>query len=844
MKTLRRWNITQDSPYELRLVADARLCQTSYSDDQSWDILIGKGDEPALALHSKYGFRVGLASLIPMWVHDGHLIYQAQTYHQIPKITAFAPNYIAVEAQILPDIALKAEHLAMTSQVIGGIYTLSNTGKYNIKLRFDIFGHIGAGGKELNPSVITMTEGGHAMALATLPTLAPVVLIENGTASALSGRAASPKIGIDVKVMAGESLKIRWVHAGLENVRQSLTTARRWLSADWQAYLESIDSATEAIPTVQTGNLDWDLVLASSYNRVAQAFLGPTGIFPHETFVAARTPELGYSKRGDGSDHPRMWEGQMVDVAYLITPIMANIAPHMAEAVIRNYVAVQREDGYIDLVPNAAGQKQDLLCTPILARLAWAIYQQTENEPFIKDIFPALQKFFAYWLAQDIDGNGVPEWQHERQTHYLAFPSFGRGRVWTQGADISTVETADLLAYLISEATALRNMADALGENAASKKLNGQIESLAKALETFWNGDYYAYRDRDTDITTTGTVLLKEGIGDQEHILERALAAPNRVIVRVVGGLSHIPKMTLSISGIHYEGQEITEKADAKLFHWQSGQGVYTTQAVFSQVNRIHCEGLSRVYRVDVQTMDTHDYDINTLMPLISGIIKAKQKQTLYKLAINQKNFLRPNGISMISGSHENFDPSSAEGAGGLWLYWQTLIGEGLLESGFGDKVADMVKSNLKMLVDVLATGHEFAQFYHSDSSQALGEKSHLVGIAPLYLLQRLFAIRILSNGKVWIGKTFTWGRSVTIRQHGVYVRRSNKGTKIVFPSGYVVELDDKLKEDIIIIDPEPSEIIPFARIELANDIIDTIPEAPSHQSIAKRIIIEVEHED
>src|SRR5687768_3202503 len=121
MKHLRQWEIQQNSPYELSLSADARLCQSSYTDDQSWYLLPGVSDQPALSLQTHYGFRVGLASLVPMWQHDGRTIYQAQTYHKTPVISAFAPNYIAVEAVLLPDLALHAEHIALSSQAIGGI---------------------------------------------------------------------------------------------------------------------------------------------------------------------------------------------------------------------------------------------------------------------------------------------------------------------------------------------------------------------------------------------------------------------------------------------------------------------------------------------------------------------------------------------------------------------------------------------------------------------------------------------------------------------------------------------------------------------------------------------------
>jgi hypothetical protein len=242
--------------------------------------------------------------------------------------------------------------------------------------------------------------------------------------------------------------------------------------------------------------------------------------------------------------------------------------------------------------------------------------------------------------------------------------------------------------------------------------------------------------------------------------------------------------------------------------------------------------------------MDTSDYDINTLMPLISGIIDKKQAQKLSKLAFDKKQFLQENGLTMLSASHENYDPKSSDGAGGLLFYWQTLIGEGLLEAGFGTKVTDFVKSNLKMLVGILVSEHEFAQFYDCEAINSLGEKGHIAGIAPLYLLQRLYAVQIVSNSRVWIGKEFAWGRAITIRQHGVYVRKTNKGTKIEFPSGHVHVLDAKLKEDTWIEDPKASEAVRFVPIELPETVKESIAESKPAQAESNRIVIEVEYEE
>lgn len=851
MTDLRQWEITQDSAYELYLASDARLSKSSYVNDQSWDIIPGSGDEAALKLQTQYGKRAGLASLVPMWDFDGRVIYQAQTYHNPAIITAFAPNRIIVEADILPDVHLVADHIALTSQVIGGIYTISNNTKKDVSVRLDLFGHAIANDEEQKLALITMAKNeGHALSMGKYARLQPVVLVDGGNSDTIHSGNARPKVGKKITIKAGSSQSIRFVHAGLDELKKSLTEARRWLVADWQIFIDSIESANEAIPTIQTGNLDWDLVIASGYNRVVQSVLRPNGIFPRETFVAARIPEYGFSRSGNGTDHPRMWQGQMVDTAYLLTPVLASIYPTAAEGIIRNYVALQKKDGFIDLIPNLGGEHSNILCTPILARMAWAVYEQTENKNFIQDNFDGLKRFFDHWLQQDEDGDGVPEWLDQRQTHYAAFPTFGMGRDWAQGANINRVETPDLVAYLISEADALIKMADILKEKSAKNELNAVHELLSDALDSMWNDEHYAYRDRDSHVTSAGRVILDEGNGDIEHVLEHALLVPNRLVVKIEGGARHVPKVILHIAGITSDGEPIRETANVGAFYWYTGEGVYTTRTTFTQINKIWCEGLSRVYRITAKTLDTTGIDINTFLPMMNPI-PAKHAKTLAKLAFDEKAFLRPNGITMTHVSESQFDPANAEGAGGIWMYWQTLVGEGLIANGQGSKVADFVKAQLDMLVTVFSDIHQSAQFYHSDEAQALSEKGHLNGIAPLYLIRKLMGVTIPVHDKVMLDKDFGWGRAVTIRQHGVYVRRTTKSIKVEFASGHTVELDTPLKKDMLVTDPKPDKKPGYAAIELSAQEKEAIPEPkpspppepPATDSTGNRIIIEVDKE-
>lgn len=817
MTKLRQWEISEDSAYELHLASDARLSKTSYVNDQSWDILLGSGDKAALTVQTRYGGRAGLASLVPMWRFDERVIYQAQTYHNSAIITAFAPNRIIAEADILPNVHLVADHIAFNSQVMGGIYTISNNTKKTISLRLDFFGHAIVNDEEQKLAIITMAKGaGHALSLGKYARLAPVVLVDGGSSDTIDSGNARPKVGKSITIKAGQSEAIRFIHVGLDDLRQSLAEARRWLVADWQGFIASIESASEAIPTIQTGNHDWDLVIACSYNRAVQSVLRANGIFPRETFVSARIPEYGFSRSGNGTDHPRMWQGQAVGSAYLLTTALASINPTASEGIIRNFVALQKKEGFIDLIPNLSSEHSNLLCTPILARMAWSVYKITGNKSFIEDNFDGLKRFFDFWLEQDVDEDGIPEWLDQRQTHYSAFPTFGMGREWSQGANISTVETADLIAYLISEADALMKMADIVKDKSAKNTLNTAHKTLSDALASMWHDDYYAYRDRDSHVTASGKILLEEGNGDVEHILEHALLVPNRVVVRIVGGSRHVPKVTLYIAGISMEGEPIRETANVGAFYWYTGEGVYTSKTAFSQVNKIWCEGLSRVYQITVKTLDTTGIDINTLIPLINPIPE-KNAKALTKLALDKDAFLRPNGITMTHSSESQFDPANAEGAGGIWMYFQTLVGEGLISAGKAGKVADIVKSQLDMLVAILSDIHRTAQFYHSDEAQALSEKSHLNGIAPLSLIQKLIGVQIPSHEKVLLSADFGWGRAITIRQHGVYVRRTTKSIKIEFESGHVVELDAPLKKDTVVKDPKPVKKQDYELIELSS---------------------------
>jgi hypothetical protein len=839
MKGLRRWKLDATKPFSFQLAADARLSQTDYTDDQVWELRLGAVESPALALQTQYGGRVGLASLVPMWSHDGRAIYQTQTYAEPPLITAFAPDYLQAQAKLTPTIKLQAEYWVMESHAIGGCFTLANTGQQTEKLRLDLFGHVVAKTKEQALAIVALKKKRTALAMGEIGTIRPVVMMENGDAAAGVGEAASPKIGVDLTLPVKSRVTVRWIHAGDGDLRDSLARAQHWLQQDWTPYFQRIEQAAQSVPIIKTGKSDWDAMIASSYQQLVQSILKPTASLPYASFVATRQSWQGFSRRGDGSDHPRAWSGQTPTLAYLVASAVASIDPAIAQGIIRNYLAIQADDGWVDYQPGLAGQRQDIMCLPILARLTWNIYQSTEDQDFLADVFPALLKFFERWFASDLDTDedGLPEWQSERQTGYVFTPTFAVSSNWAQNADIRLLETPDMAAYLLSEARILREIAQLLGKKRPVNQLEKRISALQALLDELWQDGRYAYRDRDSHTSTGSIVIIDKGRGDEEHLPAMPLDPANRVIVRVFGGGSNTPRGSLYLEGLDQNGQVIKETPDSKAFVWSYGRGVYTSQNVFAQLDRVRFDGLSRVYDLHVQTVDSTQSDINGLLPLWSGGIPQDRAAGLVQLLTEKQQFWRANGVTMNPAQDVNFDPANADGSGGVWPFWLTLIGEGLIHYGYAEQVADLLKNLLNAQTSVLTEQKKFFEFYHSDEAQGCGERGHVAGIVPLHLLMQAFGVRILSSGQVNVNKTFAWKRRVRITQHGVTVERSDEGIQIKFPSGYTVDLEAKPGWQAVV-DPNPAAPVSIKPLPAAPP-----PTTKSPRKSPKSVIIDVQIE-
>jgi hypothetical protein len=808
---MHNWNLTADSPLAMRFAADVRLSRTDYADDQSWEVAFGGPQEPALSIQTRYGGRAGLARLVPMWTLDGRPIYETNALAERPVLRAFAPNYARITARPISTLAVNVELWVMDSHAVGGRFVLENSAAEPLSLQFDLFAQVVREGKVVDMNLLGLDDGNPALHLGVIGNLNPILMMDYAKpVTVRPGEHVSPKLSAPLNIPAKGWTTLRWVHAGQPSLHDSLQDAYKWLyQTNWDDALSLIEKASASTPVIETGNADWDAAIAFSSQVVLRSFVGPTAHLPNPSYVSARIPSRGFSPKGDGSDHGWQWNGQTAALGYLVLPATAMLAPDLARGAIRNALAVQQPDGWIDFKPGLGGQRANYLSAPLLATTACRVYEITEDRSFVEEVFPGLARFFQRWFQADADhdGDGLPEWANTAQSGYADNPTFARFRRWAHNADISKAESPDLAAHLVAEARSLLKMSELLGETVAAPAIKARLDQLLKHLDALWNesAGSYQYRDRDTDQTVSGSSLFR-GKGDEAFDARSRLDPANRLILRIVGGKDHPPRASASVEGVDAKGAHVSETISN--FAWHYGMGAAVSEHVYSQVNYVKFTGLSRVYSVEIDMVDLTRHNQTLLLPLWASAPGKERATRIVQTITNPVRYWRAFGMPVCPIDDPAFAPNNDGGSGGVWLLWNTMIAEALLQYGYTSEAATLFTRILDAQVKALRRDHGFREAYNSETGEGLGDLDELAGVVPLQLVMQLIGVRIVSPRKVWAGGTMALPNPVKVTQYGVEVSRSATGTTVRFSSGHMAQVGPEWQT---IEDPTPEPVQPSA---------------------------------
>lgn len=783
---MRLWNLKPGDPLAFTLAADARLPGSDYCDDQIWELVCGSGEPPALALQTNYGLRARSMRLFPRFTRENDDLIDPAGFSKPASVRQFYPNYLHLTYAPFTGIDVQAEVWVPTSQAIAGRLVITNEQAEPASFRFEWVGMLNpTEGERMSPLEL---QGVSVLAGKTTG-LQPVIFMTGGATPRSS---PYPALCLDIDLAPGATRSFTWCHAALPQVDASFDLARRLAARPFDADVAHLELLNAGQVEIFTGNPEWDVALALSQSRAYGLFTSPGKGMPLPSFVLTRQPDQGFSPRGDGSDYNHLWNGQPALDAYYLSSLLLPGESRLLQGVLRNYLAVQEEDGMLDWKPGMAGQRSRLMAPPILASLAMRIYRQGEDLAFLQEIFPALLSFLQAWLspAHDADGDGIPEWDHPIQAGLEEHPVFSNWQSWSLGVDIATAESPSLCALLYREIQSLVKIARLLGRTEPVPALLSTAEHIATALETAWDDQAatYRYLDRDSH-QSPRSEWLGERTGPGLIPVDITFEQPARLLVRIksIEGATIHPR--LFVHGDSASGQHRIEQLDDERFRWNFGLGSLTGERVYARLERVEVQGIGANDKVTLYTVDYQHQDITCLAPLWAEMpIPMRAEALMQKTILNEDRFWRPYGLPTCLTPPESLE---AETCRSISLFWNLLVGEGLLAYGYTQEAAELVQRLMSAIISAIKQGGAFRRAYSADSGEGAGERDILAGLAPVGLFLETLGVRLISPRKVQLSGFNPYPWPVTVKYRGLTVFRQKDKSVVIFPDGQATEVTD-----------------------------------------------------
>ena len=312
-----------------------------------------------------------------------------------PTVRRFYPNFLILDYSPLKNIDVTTEYWVPQSNAVSGRVSVANKTSATRKIRLEVCAVLAP----IDGQGMTATQMQMVNVLAgQTGGLFPVLFLTGGPAP---GSGPYPSLFLDLELGPGATRTLTWVQAATDTLQASFDLARQTSARPWEAErarLELLNSSQTI--DIRTGDKDWDAAFAFSQSAAFGLFFPPDTHLPCPSIVSVRGPDNGYSPKGDGTDYPASWNGQTPFDAYYLSSVLP--ASAAAQDLLENFLAIQKEDGSIDGKPGLAGQRGRYLAAPILASLAWKLYEKSEDQKFLSKVFPKLHQILLVMVLPRI----------------------------------------------------------------------------------------------------------------------------------------------------------------------------------------------------------------------------------------------------------------------------------------------------------------------------------------------------------------------------------------------------------------------------------------------------------
>lgn len=781
---MRFWHLSSDSPLNLTFSADFRTSQPDYTNDHTWELCIGKETPRALVLRTTYGLRAGGMQIFPRFTFPQGERMDPSLFPVGPYVSQFLPNYVQVKFQPIPGLEVDFSYWLADSNLVIGHFIFDNTSSQDLDFLFEwvcLLKPLGDG-----QSMASKTYGINHVLQGRTSDLHPVCLMTGG---AQPGAGLYPALTLQVDLLPGQKRQIQWALASSINPQNSFEKARLATARRWDAEIARLQMVHErSVIDIQTGDPDWDVCFAQAQSTAYRLLFPSSAHLPNPSFVLCRQPDHGNSLRKDGNDYPYLWSGQTALDTCFLSSLLLPGGVEWAKGLLDNFLSIQDETGSIDWKPGLAGQRSGMLAQPVLAHLAWEIFQNEPDLTWLRRIYPQLLHFVRVWFLpeNDHDQDGFPEWHQPIQSGLPDSPLYDSWHEKADHCDIDQLESPALAAMLKHECECLLRIADQIKDDQSVEWLTSRIETLRAHLTSVWDAqaNTYRYRDAVSHLSQKG-VEVRRFAGDRNVAYKRVFKQPTRLQINLILENADTRPLQIVIEGSN-AGGPVTETFKPGQFTWLGRQATATSQTLFNTLSRVRIEGLGKQEEMVLSTVNHYREDLSLLLPLWAGVPTSAQAEKIIR-----KNLL-PRYLDNFGLALTPCDGLPGES----WyqcvvpVIWNDLLLRGLLRYGYQKEAVSIFTHLMRGFVTQLKQINAFSTTFHAETGQPSGDKNALPGLPPVGLFLKLCGLRKISAQEVIFEGDHIFPWPVALKYKGMTITRHAQDTVIHFPSGQSVTVE------------------------------------------------------
>jgi hypothetical protein len=769
--------VNRDGPQAFILAPDGNFLAFTAENDQIWALSLDASDIAPFYLQTTYHLRARSMRLFPNIVVDHQRLTKPEHFSLLPTVTGYTPGTLEVSYSFIHGIDVQLSCFIPEPDTLVGTINISNSAQTSITLDCEMVAILIPMGKgsPTHPERV----GGNQILAGETDDLFPVLFMSAGPSGTNN---PYPALCAEVSIEPGQSVGLHWALVSKTSQAASLKSARQWASPTWhkEAQIQIKSHAGHTIH-ITTGERDWDTAFYLAQANALTHLVNPDAEGSKPTFIRTRLPDKPMLFRPEIEALDNL---TLLDILHLAQVILPAHQAHLSQ-LVGQFINRVDDQGMLASRVHRGFTGSPINEAPLLATLCLMLYEINQDDEFLRQAFPALRRFFdSGWLAKrDSNPTCPPHWENPAQLQLeTGLFNFDIWDATGKGLDIRTTLSPALAAMLHREAQALQKIAQILGDRSARLHYGKIRKKYQDEILALWDDEQklFTYRDLQSRRSPTREIYYPGHVQPQLSI-KKHFIQPQRLQIHLNTADERTRACVVYIEGRDHEGEQIKEQFRAPELRWVAGQAHLTTHHLFSELISLSFEGFNQEDRFLIETADYSQPDISCFLPLWSGGLTKEQSTALINTHID---WLKPGYVYGIPETWPGEHPLPVGLREQVSVLWNSLIIDGLTREGLQQEAAAGFSNQMKAILHGLKDFKGFFPAHDLAGGFPQGQANAITGLAPLYLFLKISGIKLIRPDRVaiWGCNPFPW--PIEVRWQGLWVRREDIHTQIIFPDG------------------------------------------------------------